>query len=29
VAFPTSAQITAATDQIKAGWPTIVGVTVK
>ena len=29
VAFPTSAQITAATDQIKAGWPTVVGVTVK
>ncbi len=29
VAFPSSAQITAATDQIKAGWPTVVGVTVK
>ncbi len=29
VAFPTSAQITTATDQIKAGWPTVVGVTVK
>ncbi|NTV65813.1 MAG: extracellular solute-binding protein, partial [Oscillochloris sp.] len=29
VAFPTGAQIAAATDQIKADWPTVVGVTVK
>jgi hypothetical protein len=29
VAVPTGAQIAAATDKIKTGWPTIVGATVK
>ncbi len=29
VAFPSSAQISAAIDQIKAGWPTTVGLTVQ
>jgi putative spermidine/putrescine transport system substrate-binding protein len=29
VAIPTAPQIAAATDKIKAGWPTIVGATVK